>query len=166
MVEQCRDCKCVICNTIVWAATLAFISKDKQWAAGVFMSGENVWQQKICMFVWLACLGVIQLYSSVFWKTLLFLSVLASVTNALLQSQQNRFCGKALVWIKSNECVLGTLDLKGTLSRMCRITVEIRCVIMIGLPFPGDKGLNGCRSSFFLDSKRNSLTFWEIVSAQ
>lgn len=95
-----------------------------------------------------------------------FLSVLASMTNALLQSQQNRFCGKALVWIKSNECVLGTLDLKGTLSRMCRITVEIRCVIMIGLPFPGDKGLNGCLSSFFLDSKRNSLTFWEIVSAQ
>lgn len=75
-------------------------------------------------------------------------------------------CGKALVWFKSNECVLGTLDLKGTLSRMCRITVEIRCVIMIGLPFPGDKGLNGCLASFFLDSKRNSLTFWEIVSAQ
>lgn len=65
------------------------------------MSGENVWQQTICMFVWLACLGVIQLYSSVFWKTLLFLSVLASVTNALLQSQQNRFVEKPWFGLKA-----------------------------------------------------------------
>lgn len=130
------------------------------------MSGENVWQQKICMFVWLACLGVIQLYSSVFWKTLLFLICSCISDKCITAVPTKPLCGKALVWFKSNKCVWGTLDLKGTLSRMCRITVEIRCVIMIGLPFPGDKGLNGCLASFFLDSKRNSLTFWEIVSAQ
>lgn len=66
-----------------------------------------------------------------------------SVTDAILQLQQNRLCGKVQFGLKA-VTVLCTLGSRSLSTPLCRITVEIRCAIVIALPFPGDKGVNGC----------------------
>lgn len=58
-------------------------------------------------------------------------------------------------------CTLGSRSLS---TPLCRITVEIRCAIVIALPFPGDKGVNGClcSSTGLRIIKGVGSTSWEI----
>lgn len=58
-------------------------------------------------------------------------------------------------------CPLGSRSLS---TPLCSITVEIRFVIMIALPFPGDKGVNGCLCSIQRDCSGTPLLCYSRFS--
>lgn len=94
-------------------------------------------------------------YCAVLWEKFLLLSSLlhCDQCNAL---QQNCLCGKVLIWIKGGERVV-RIGSRSLSTPQCRITIEIRCVIMIALPFPDDKGVNGCLCSIQRDYSSTAL---------